>query len=90
MGYEEEIFVLREDYPIAYLDYKGYIMTDKLRKYNLIGTEEYFICRIKGEDFNKILKDLQQEITDLSIKYFVWYFGDLSILSTDVVVITGA
>lgn len=90
MIYEEVIIVLRDDYPIAYLDYKGYIMTNKLRKFNLIGDEELISCRINGDDFNKILKDLQFEMTDDLTKYFVWYFSDLSIVSTDVIVFTGA
>ena len=89
MGRVEEIFVLREDYPIAHIEYKGFIMGAKLKKYNLMGNDDIHKCRITGDDFNKILKDFQEEMINEQMKHFVWYFEDLSILPTDIIVFEG-
>ena len=91
MGWYEEIFVLREGIPIAYLDYKGSIMVSKLRYHPTIdyGIEDWAVL-INSSEFKNILSELDKPTDDYAEKYIVNYFKSFELLLSDQVFITGS
>ena len=90
MGWNEEIFVIREGMPIAYVDYKGYIMITKLMNHGIIKNfTDYLAVTITGEEFKRILQELEESKKRTIEDYIIDTFKDSELVSTDNVYITG-
>jgi len=88
MGWNEEIFVLRENYPIAYLDYKGYVVFRVSDEMKFTKVDDY-TRKMSGKEFNSLLEELKREEVQGIQKYVLNYFEDLEILPDDLIFVYG-
>ena len=90
MGWTEEIYVIREEWPIAFLDYKGITFTKLLGEENLDNFSQWSPFSFKGILFKKLLKKLSQTDQNSRDYYVYKYFKDLEIKETDQIFYKGS
>ncbi len=62
MGFNEEVFIVRDGYPIGYIEYSGVPITTLLEKMKVDQLDHHlvkkeFSAKLNGEEFRKILEE---------------------------------
>ncbi|OLS22292.1 MAG: hypothetical protein HeimC3_31690 [Candidatus Heimdallarchaeota archaeon LC_3] len=90
MGFNEEVFIVRDGYPIGYIEYRGCPVTTKLEKKDVEELDRHlvqkeFSAKLNGDEFIKILETFSDKDIEPIEQYVKDYFKKIGVKKTDLV-----